>query len=120
MLMVAIITWGRDFELHPVASREEVLRLKKALTNGSGPKRDRDFVFHEGNLLCPVTLDRTHRQLSEDEVIEFLRGEAWPKLVEEGRIKMKNGKPILIREVIEQTQTGGVTVTQALRDAFES
>ncbi|MCE8429559.1 MAG: hypothetical protein J5U19_14375, partial [Candidatus Methanoperedens sp.] len=50
---------------------------------------------------------------------EFLRGEAWPKLVEEGRIKMKNGKPILIREGIEQTQTGGVTVTQALRDAFE-
>jgi hypothetical protein len=119
MLMVAIITWGRDFELHPVASREEVVRLKKALTNGSGPKRDRDFVFHEGNLLCPVTLDRTHRQLSEDEVIEFLRGEAWPKLVEEGRIKMKNGKPILIREDTEQPQTGGVTITKALRDAFE-
>jgi len=118
MLMVAIITWGRDFERHPVASREEVVRLKKALMNGSGPKMDRDFVFHEGNLLCPVTLDRTHRQLSEDEVIEFLRGEAWPKLVEEGRIKMKNGRPVLIREDIEQPQTGGVTVTQALRDAF--
>jgi hypothetical protein len=94
------------------------VRLKKALTNGSGPKRDRDFIFHEGNLLCPVTLDRTHRQLSEDEVIE-LRGGAWPKLVEEGRIKMKNGKPILIREAIEQPQTGGATVTQALRDAFK-
>ena len=65
MLMVANITWGRDFELHPVASREEVVRLKKALMNGSGSKMDRDFVFHEGNLLCPVTLDRTHRQLSD-------------------------------------------------------
>ncbi len=118
MLMVAIITWGGDFVLQQVASREEVVRLKKALNNGSGPKRDRDFVFHEGNLLCPVTLDRTHRQLSKDEVIEFLRGEAWPKLVEEGRIKMKNGKPILIREDTEQPQSGGVTVTQALRDAF--
>jgi hypothetical protein len=32
--MVAIITWGRDFELHPVASREEAVHLKKALTNG--------------------------------------------------------------------------------------
>lgn len=115
--MVDVVKWGESLERFGVSSLTEAKHIRKVLTK-AWPEKDIDVVFYEGNLIPPVRSDNAYKPLSEEETIEFLRGEAWPKLVEEGRIKMKNGRPVLIREGMEQSQTGGVTITQALRDAF--
>ena len=90
MLMVAIITWRKDVLFQLIHSMEEVKRLKRVLGG------DRDFVLYEGVFLCPIKMDHATRQLMEDEVLEFLKEEAYPELIAEGRMELKNGRAVYI------------------------
>jgi hypothetical protein len=114
MLMIFALTWGKDIEILPATDEtwDWVKRKKKKL----GP--DTDIIYWDNALLCPFRLDPAYHELSEEEVVEFMNTQVWPKLVEEGRITMKNGRPVRVRKNIEQPQTGGVTITKALREAF--
>lgn len=59
-----------------VESVQEVRRLERLLGG------DREYISHVSVFLCPIKLDNACRQLSEEEVVEFIRGEAYPQLAE--------------------------------------
>lgn len=93
--MLAILTWGHDLFFQPVDSFEKVKELRRRI--GSD---DRDFIFYEGHLLCPIKMDHAIKTQSEEEIIEWFNGEVLPHLHEEGRIEMKNGKYISKRNQV--------------------
>lgn len=86
MLMLIIMSWGKDLLIQPVDSLEEARDLRRRIGG------DRDFIIYESHFLIPVRLDRAWRQLGEEEMIEWLNTEAYPRLHEEGRISRRNGK----------------------------
>lgn len=92
MLMAAIISWGRDLLFMPVESVQYVRALKMRLGPG------KDYIIFDTVFLWPFRFDHAYRELMEDEVIEFIHSQAYPELIKEGRIKLKNGKyPRIIR-----------------------
>lgn len=86
MLMVAIIDYGKELTIQPAKSIEWIKYLKNRVLPHC------DFVIHDSNLLCPVKLDNATRELSESEVLEFMRSEAYPALEAEGKVRKKNGR----------------------------
>lgn len=83
--MIVILSWGRDLIIQPLDNIAQAKRLRATLP-------DRDFIIHDSAFLCPIKLDIATRQLMEDEVIEFLQTQAYPQLLEEGRMFLKNGR----------------------------
>jgi len=88
MIMVIILSWGKDVILQPVDSFEEAQDLRRRIGG------DRDFIVYESHFLLPIRLDIAWRQLDEEEQVEWLYSEAWPALHEEGRVSRKHGKYI--------------------------
>lgn len=93
MLMVAILSWKKDLIFQSVSSAQSVKELKIRLN-----LPDTDYIIHDSNFLCPLKMDRATRQLTEDEIIEWLHTEVYPALLEEGRMVLKNGSYRYIRE----------------------
>lgn len=87
MLILAILHWGHDLLIRPVESFQYVKDLKRRLN-----LPDVDFIVWDGHFFCPVRLDDATRQLTEDEVIEFMYGTAYPALEAEGKLIKKNGR----------------------------
>lgn len=87
MLMLAILSWGRDLIVQPAQSAEAVHLLRQRI--GSD---DRDFIIFDGNFLFPLKLDYAVRQLSEEEIVEWLHADVFPALEEEGLLTRKNGR----------------------------
>jgi len=85
MLMIAILAWGKDLTIQPLASIAEAKRLRTVLPG-------RELIIHDSVFLSPIKLDIATRQLMEDEKIEFLHTQAYPELFDEGRMLMQNGK----------------------------
>lgn len=90
--MVAIIDYGKELAFQPARSIEWIKNMKKRVLPHC------DFVIHDSAFLCPIKLDNAAGVLSEEEVIEFLHSEAYPKLIAEGRMALKNGKPVRRKE----------------------
>lgn len=86
MLMLIIMSWGKDLIIQLVDSFKDAQDLRRRIGG------NRDFIVYESNFLLPLRLDRAWRQLDEEEQVEWLQGEAWPALHEEGRVSRKNGK----------------------------
>lgn len=86
MLMVAIISWGKDLLFMLADSVKAVHALKQRLGDG------RDYIIFDTAFLWPFRFDHAYRELKEDEVIEFVHGQAYPELIAEGRLRLKNGK----------------------------
>lgn len=89
MLILAILTWGRDLIFQPIESLQKAKDLRRRI--GSD---DRDFVVYEGHLLCPIKLDEAVKIMSEEDITEWLHTDVLPALLEEGRVEMMNGKYI--------------------------
>jgi hypothetical protein len=87
MLMLAIISWDRDLVFQQIESFEKAKELRRRI--GS---EDQDFIVYEFYLLCPIKMDHAIQEQSEEDIIEWFKGEVLPKLYDEGRIDMKNGK----------------------------
>lgn len=85
MLMIIILSWGRDLVIQPLDNIAQAKRLRARMP-------DNDFIIHDSVFLCPIRLDIATRKLREDEVIEFLQTSAYPELLEEGRMFLNNGK----------------------------
>jgi hypothetical protein len=83
--MIIILSWGRDLVIQPLDNIAQAKRLRAKMP-------DHEFIIHDSAFLCPVKLDIANRQLMEDEIIEFLQTSAYPELLEEGRMFLKNGK----------------------------
>ena len=92
MLMVAILTWGKDLIFQPAHSIEEVHDLKRRLD-----LKDTDYIIHDSNFLCPIVMDMATREIDESEQIEWLHTTVYPALVAEGIMeKNKKGKYVLV------------------------
>lgn len=87
MLMLIILTWGRDLVMGPANSVQDVHDMKRRLDIP-----DADYIIYDSAFLCPVRFDRATRQLDEEEQIEWLMTEAFPQLEEEGRLVKRQGK----------------------------
>ncbi len=96
MLMLIIITWGQDMLIQQTRSVQYVRDLKQRLGG------DREYIIYDSVFLFPLRLDLAWRQLAEDEVIEYVHGEAYPALEAEGRLVRKHGKyrkPVMTNEM---------------------
>ena len=84
--MLIIWAWGTDIVIRPLDSIEEAHRLKRSIGG------DRDYIIYDSNFLMPARFDRAWRQLDEEEQTEWLLGEAWPAVHDEGRVTRHHGK----------------------------
>lgn len=92
MLMLCILTWGKDLIIQPARSMQWVKDLKRRLDNPNS-----DFIIFDSNFLSPVKLDNCCTQMMEDEIIEWKHMEVYPALLEEGEMFMKNGSYKYVR-----------------------
>lgn len=84
--MVAIIAWGNDLTFKPCNGWDDVYRFKRIF--GS----ETDIIPYYGQFACPIRMDRSSKQLTEEEQIEWLMTDVYPQLVDDGIMKMVNGK----------------------------
>ncbi len=87
MLILIILSWGKDLIMQPVESVEAAHDLKRRLD-----KKDTDFIIYEVAFLCPIKFDIATRQLSEEEQLEGMMMEVMPQLEAEGRVIKKGRK----------------------------
>lgn len=83
MLLVAIIS-NRDLVIQSIENMAHAKRLRARLP-------DCAIIVHDSVFHCPILFDTDTPQLMEDEVIEFLRTQAYPDLIQEGRMIKVNG-----------------------------
>lgn len=92
IIMLAILSWGKDLIFQPVDSVQAVHDLKRRLD-----LRDTDYIIHDSVYLCPIKLDNANKELTESEILEWKMVHVYPHLVAEGRMeKNKYGKYILV------------------------
>ncbi len=95
MLMLIILSWGKDLIFQPVDSVQAVHDLKRRLD-----LKDTDYIIHDSVYLCPIKLDCATRELLESEILEWKMTHVYPALVKEGRMEMnRKGKYVRVANV---------------------